>query len=54
MKFSPNGKQILMCTNGEHMKLVDSFSGNITYELKGHQNNKVRLFNDILLFMRYD
>ncbi|GMR50821.1 hypothetical protein PMAYCL1PPCAC_21016 [Pristionchus mayeri] len=40
MKFSPNGKQILMCTNGEHMKLVDAFTGNILYELKGHKNVK--------------
>ncbi|GMS97808.1 hypothetical protein PENTCL1PPCAC_19983, partial [Pristionchus entomophagus] len=40
MKFSPNGKQILMCTNGEHMKLVDSFTGNVIHELKGHKNTR--------------
>ncbi|GMT25210.1 hypothetical protein PFISCL1PPCAC_16507, partial [Pristionchus fissidentatus] len=40
MKFSPNGKQILMCTNGEVMRLVDAFSGNIVQTLEGHKNAK--------------
>uniref|UniRef100_A0A914WDT3 WD repeat-containing protein 82 n=2 Tax=Plectus sambesii TaxID=2011161 RepID=A0A914WDT3_9BILA len=40
LKFSPDGKTILLATNGAVIRLVDAFSGNVTYSLQGHTNNK--------------
>lgn len=41
MKFSPDGKSILITTNGNFMRLIDAFRGSITHTLTGHENKKV-------------
>lgn len=41
MKFSPDGKSILIMTNGNIMRLIDAFTGSITHTLSGHENDKV-------------
>ncbi|KAI1715386.1 WD domain, g-beta repeat domain-containing protein [Ditylenchus destructor] len=40
MKFSPDGKAILIMTNGPFMRLIDAFTGQITHTLTGHANDK--------------
>lgn len=40
MKFSPDGKSILITTNGEVMRVIDSFTGLMKHQLRGHTNNK--------------
>ncbi|CAI2351175.1 unnamed protein product [Caenorhabditis sp. 36 PRJEB53466] len=38
MRFSPCGKYILICTNGNQLFLLDAFSGVIRHALSEHQN----------------
>ena len=33
MKFSPDGKSILIMTNGNVMRMVDAYAGNVTHTL---------------------
>lgn len=40
LKFSPDGKTILLSTNGGVIRLVDAFHGNPTHSLTGHVNDK--------------
>ena len=40
LKFSPNGKTILLSTNGSLMRLVDAFTGHPLQTFAGHLNNK--------------
>ncbi|CAB3409045.1 unnamed protein product [Caenorhabditis bovis] len=40
MKFSPCGKYILLCTNGQTLMLIDSFTGALKHCLEGHVNEK--------------
>ncbi|CAJ0579886.1 unnamed protein product, partial [Mesorhabditis spiculigera] len=40
MKFSPDGKHIMLTTNGEVIKIIDAFKGVLTHTLRGHQNAK--------------
>nr|CAG4636208.1 EOG090X073E [Eubosmina coregoni]SVE69830.1 EOG090X073E [Eubosmina coregoni] len=40
LKFSPDGKTILLSTNGGVIRLVDAFHGNPTHSLTGHLNDK--------------
>lgn len=40
LKFSPNGKTMLLSTNGSLMRLVDAFTGNPLQTFAGHLNNK--------------
>jgi len=40
LKFSPDGKTILISTNGSHIRLIDSFSGNTLQTFTGHLNSK--------------
>jgi len=40
MKFSPDGKSILIMTNSNFMRLIDAFTGTINSTLTGHQNDK--------------
>lgn len=40
LKFSPDGKTILISTNGSMIKLIDAFSGNILQTFTGHLNTK--------------
>ncbi|KAI6233801.1 Swd-2.2 [Aphelenchoides fujianensis] len=40
MTFSPDGRHILVMTAGEHMRLVDAFSGDLVHTLVGHKNDK--------------
>ncbi|XP_023343366.1 WD repeat-containing protein 82-like isoform X2 [Eurytemora carolleeae] len=40
LKFSPDGKSILISTNGSDIKLIDSFQGNALQTLNGHLNTK--------------
>ncbi|PAV69693.1 hypothetical protein WR25_16813 isoform B [Diploscapter pachys] len=37
--FSPCGKTIMINTNGECIKLIDAFNGNLKYNLVGHEND---------------
>lgn len=39
LKFSPDGKTILINTNGPIMPLVDAFKGNLLQKLTGHLND---------------
>lgn len=41
MSFSPDGRSILVMTNGEMMRLIDAFSGQLLHTLQGHRNDKV-------------
>lgn len=41
MKFSPDGKSILIMTDGNVLRLVDAYVGNVTHTLT-HENPKVR------------
>ncbi|XP_057372682.1 WD repeat-containing protein 82-like [Daphnia carinata] len=40
LKFSPDGKTILLSTNSSIIRLVDAFHGNPTHTLTGHLNDK--------------
>ena len=42
MTFSPDGRHILVMTAGEHMRLIDAFSGELVQTLAGHKNDSVR------------
>jgi hypothetical protein len=42
LKFSPDGKLILISTNGDHHKILDSFTGQLIHNLTGFNNPKVR------------
>ena len=38
LKFSPDGRYILITTNGSVIRLIDAFDGHIKHNLKGHVN----------------
>lgn len=38
LKFSPDGRYILITTNGSVMRLLDAFDGQVKHNLKGHIN----------------
>jgi len=38
LKFSPDGKTILVSTNGSMIKLIDAFNGNVLQTFTGHAN----------------
>ena len=40
LKFSPDGKTILVSTNGSLIRLIDSFSGETLQTFTGHLNSK--------------
>ncbi len=40
LNFSPNGKLLLLGTNGNVMRLIDAFEGQPLQTLSGHTNNK--------------
>ena len=40
LRFSPNGKSILLTTNGSLMRLLDAFNGHPLQTFAGHLNNK--------------
>lgn len=40
LKFSPDGKTILISTNGSMIKLIDAFSGTVLQTFTGHLNTK--------------
>ncbi|KAA0201536.1 hypothetical protein HAZT_HAZT005428 [Hyalella azteca] len=40
LKFSPDGRSILISTNGSMIRLVDAFSGSPLRTFTGHMNNK--------------
>jgi COMPASS component SWD2 len=40
LKFSPDGKTILVSTNGSMIKLIDAFTGNVLHTFTGHANVK--------------
>ena len=40
LKFSPDGKTILISTNGSLIRLIDSFSGDTLQTFTGHLNSK--------------
>lgn len=40
LKFSPDGKTILVSTNGSMIKLIDAFTGNVLHTFTGHVNAK--------------
>lgn len=40
MKFSPNGKAILLSSNGSTIRLIDAFRGHPLQTFAGHLNNK--------------
>lgn len=40
MKFSPDGKSILVMTNGPLLRMVDAYAGNITHTLNSENHNK--------------
>eukprot|EP00088_Acartia_fossae_P067697 TRINITY_DN8477_c0_g5_i1.p1 TRINITY_DN8477_c0_g5~~TRINITY_DN8477_c0_g5_i1.p1 ORF type:complete len:319 (-),score=63.75 TRINITY_DN8477_c0_g5_i1:368-1324(-) len=40
LKFSPDGKSILISTNGSEIKLIDSFQGNTLQTFSGYLNTK--------------
>jgi len=41
LKFSPNGKSILLTTNGSMMRLLDAFNGHPLQTFAGHVNSKM-------------
>jgi hypothetical protein len=43
MKFSPDGKSILIMTNGPLMRMVDAYMGDITHTLT-RENSTVNLY----------
>ncbi|XP_051846563.1 WD repeat-containing protein 82-like [Antechinus flavipes] len=40
LKFSNNGKRILITTNGNFIHLIDSFNGVVVHSFRGYNNNK--------------
>ena len=40
LKFSPDGKSILISTNGSVIKLIDSYNGSSLQSFTGHLNSK--------------
>ncbi|MFH4976743.1 hypothetical protein AB6A40_003452 [Gnathostoma spinigerum] len=40
LRFSPDGRQILITTNGTALKILDSYSGNLLHTLQGHENSQ--------------
>ena len=40
LKFSPDGKTILISTNGSMIRLIDAFNGNSLQTFTGHSNSK--------------
>ncbi|KAJ1570009.1 hypothetical protein HK096_006131 [Nowakowskiella sp. JEL0078] len=40
IKFSYNGKLILICTRGEVLYIVDAFDGQLKFKLTGHENKQ--------------
>ncbi|MCP9258040.1 WD repeat-containing protein 82 [Dirofilaria immitis] len=40
LKFSPDGKMIMITTNGSSVTLIDSFKGTLVHVLRGHENSK--------------
>ncbi|VDM09638.1 unnamed protein product [Wuchereria bancrofti] len=40
LKFSPDGKMIMITTNGSSVTLIDSFKGTLIHVLRGHENSK--------------
>uniref|UniRef100_A0A915PHZ7 Anaphase-promoting complex subunit 4-like WD40 domain-containing protein n=1 Tax=Setaria digitata TaxID=48799 RepID=A0A915PHZ7_9BILA len=40
LKFSPDGKMIMITTNGSSVTLIDSFKGTVVHVLRGHENSK--------------
>jgi COMPASS component SWD2 len=40
LKFSPDGKVVMIYTNGNLIHLIDAFQGNPLHTLMGHVNNK--------------
>merc|ERR1712198_285934 len=40
LKFSPDGKSILISTNGSVIKLIDSYNGSTLQSFTGHLNSK--------------
>jgi len=40
LKFSPDGKTIMMCSNGSLIRIVDAFHGTPIQTFTGHLNNK--------------
>lgn len=40
MKFSPDGRSILIMTNGPFLRMVDAYNGNVTHTLT-RENEKV-------------
>lgn len=48
ISFSPDGKTILIVTDGNHLRLVESYDGIITHTLTGHSNENVRNLNILL------
>jgi len=47
LKFSPDGKMILVSTNGDHHKILDSFSGQLIHNLSGFTNPKVNTIHRV-------
>ncbi|VDK51616.1 unnamed protein product [Anisakis simplex] len=40
LKFSPDGKMIMLTTNAACVTLLDAFKGTLIHTLRGHENNK--------------
>ncbi|VDN57428.1 unnamed protein product [Dracunculus medinensis] len=40
LKFSPDGKMIMIISNSANIILIDSFKGTVIHTLKGHENSK--------------
>uniref|UniRef100_F1L851 WD repeat-containing protein 82 n=1 Tax=Ascaris suum TaxID=6253 RepID=F1L851_ASCSU len=40
LKFSPDGKMIMLTTNGAAITLLDAFKGTMIHILRGHENSK--------------
>lgn len=40
LKFSPDGKMILITTNGAILTLIDAYKGTVLHKLTGHENSK--------------
>jgi len=43
MKFSPNGKQIMISTNGNVIRIIDAYQGHQLWPLSGHNNKGLPL-----------
>ena len=40
LKFSPDGRSILVYTNGTAIRLIDAFKGHVTHTFGGHANDR--------------